>query len=327
MCRWIGSAGGSPSTTSRRDAGPETETGSGGEAGFTLIEVLVAFAVLAIVMVPLLQVFGDGLGTTQTARAYARATMLARSKLAEIGVDEPLEEGEQTGSFDEPGFLWRTRITPDVSEVIAPPPPPGARDRRRSRDSDRSATGAGTGSRTGRSGSSFGQSRDSSFGDGDSGFGRGGSGFGSRSRSGSAGLGDSRSSGFGQGSSSRSSAFGQGRSGTGSVGSRGGGAGGLDEDEDLSAEPTLLLYRVVVTVEWGRNAANSLTLSTLRARRPSDGVGDEDEGAGSAGRGTDGGGDRGGNRGRERTSSFGRDRGSGGSGSGFGSRTGSGSSR
>ena len=63
-----------------------------GESGFTLLEVLVAFAVLAVLVVPILQVFGGGLGTTESARAYTTAALLARSKLAEVGVLEMLSE-------------------------------------------------------------------------------------------------------------------------------------------------------------------------------------------------------------------------------------------
>lgn len=64
------------------------------ESGFTLLEVLVAFAVLAVMLVPILQVFGGGLGVTQTARGYAEGVLLARSKLAELSVAQDLREGE-----------------------------------------------------------------------------------------------------------------------------------------------------------------------------------------------------------------------------------------
>ncbi len=95
------------------------------ESGFTLLEVLVAFAVLAVMIVPILQVFGGGLGTTETARAYTTATLLARSKLAEVGVAETLAEGEMTGTFDVPGYRWRCSIALDTSEVV-PMEPYGA---------------------------------------------------------------------------------------------------------------------------------------------------------------------------------------------------------
>jgi type II secretion system protein I len=92
---------------------------SSGESGFTLLEVLVAFAVLAVMIVPVLQVFGGGLSTTESARAYTTAALLARSKLAEVGV-EMLTEGESSGSFEVPGYRWRQSIVLDTSQVIPP---------------------------------------------------------------------------------------------------------------------------------------------------------------------------------------------------------------
>src|SRR5512144_1838634 len=113
MCRWIGSPAASASTRIRR---------RNGESGFTLLEVLVAFAVLAVMVVPILQVFGGGLGASESVRAYATAALLARSKLAEVGVLGILAEGETTGTFDAPGYRRRRSIALDTSEVIAPDP-------------------------------------------------------------------------------------------------------------------------------------------------------------------------------------------------------------
>ena len=111
MCRWIGLPAGSPFT--------KTRPGSG-ESGFTLLEVLVAFAVLAVMIVPILQVFGGGLGAVDSARARSTAALLARSKLAEVGAGETLMEGETSGIFNVPGFRWRRTIVRDTSELISP---------------------------------------------------------------------------------------------------------------------------------------------------------------------------------------------------------------
>ncbi|MBK8175513.1 MAG: prepilin-type N-terminal cleavage/methylation domain-containing protein [Rhodospirillales bacterium] len=85
------------------------------EAGFTLLEVLVAFAVLAVLIVPILQVFGGGMGSTRTARTVAMATLLARSKLAEVAAARPLAVGEAEGTFEDAGFRWRASIVTDDS--------------------------------------------------------------------------------------------------------------------------------------------------------------------------------------------------------------------
>jgi prepilin-type N-terminal cleavage/methylation domain-containing protein len=283
MCRWIGSRGASLFTRTPRPSG---------ESGFTLLEVLVAFAVLAVMIVPILQVFGGGLGMTETARAYSTAALLARSKLAEVGAGEDLEEGETTGNFE--SYQWRRTIS--RSELTAaetedrdePDEAKGSRTRKQRRESrlfgdresgrqgrsgfgeGRSGFGDGGSGRQGRSG--FGEGR-SGFGDGGSGrqgrsgFGEGRSGFGERQGS----VGERRS-GFGEshGSFGRSgqSAFPTGRSGASDGRETATGNAGGQQSEDL------IPYEVTVTVEWGNRAGGgALSLSTLRLGRQNDSAG------------------------------------------------------
>lgn len=75
-------------------------------AGFTLLEVLVAFALLAVMLVALLQAFSQGLSSLHVAEERSAAAMLARSKLAEVGRALPLREGEQIGELED-GLDWR----------------------------------------------------------------------------------------------------------------------------------------------------------------------------------------------------------------------------
>jgi type II secretion system protein I len=282
--RWTGSPGASPSTTGRRRRRGD------GERGFTLLEVLIAFAILAVMLVPLLQVFGGGLGTAESARAHALATLLARSKLAEVGADRAIAEGEDAGDFAERGYRWRTSIVRDETEVI---PPEDEVDLARGTVREKDRRGG-----TGRGESAFGRSSSSSS----SGFGQGSSGstFGNR-QSGSSFGGQSRSSFGGQ---SRSS-FGSGQSGSSfggqsgsSFGRRSGfseqgsgfsrqrsgfgdsAQGGAQAGERTQAEAAgeeggfvdtsneLLPYRVTVTVEWtGEAGEGSVSLSSLRLAR------------------------------------------------------------
>lgn len=77
--------------------------------GFTLIEVLVAFAILAMALAAMFQLFSGGLGAIGTAERYSMATMLARSVLDDVGAEIPLIPGEQGGDLDD-GFSWLVRI-------------------------------------------------------------------------------------------------------------------------------------------------------------------------------------------------------------------------
>lgn len=79
--------------------------------GFSLLEVLVAFVILALAMTVLMQIFSRGLIGADLAERYSKAALLAESKLAAIGVEEPLKEGTYSGKFDE-DFSWQLVVKP-----------------------------------------------------------------------------------------------------------------------------------------------------------------------------------------------------------------------
>lgn len=76
--------------------------------GFTLLEVLVALIVFALVFGILAQILRTGLRQSATAETSATATLLARSQLARVGTELPIEAGEIEGEAD--GMRWRTAI-------------------------------------------------------------------------------------------------------------------------------------------------------------------------------------------------------------------------
>lgn len=82
-----------------------------GRDGFTLIEILIAFAILAITLVTLFRVFGGGLATTARLEQNAAALLLARSTLERVGTDIPLVAGEQSGTAAD-GTAWLLEIRP-----------------------------------------------------------------------------------------------------------------------------------------------------------------------------------------------------------------------
>jgi general secretion pathway protein I len=95
------------------------------DTGFTLLEVMVAVAIVAIALVPLLRLHLVSLDATIWAQDYTTAVMLAQKTMTEkmapipsereLGERESgeLEPGEENGTFDEPAyarFQWQTLI-------------------------------------------------------------------------------------------------------------------------------------------------------------------------------------------------------------------------
>ena len=93
-------------------------------SGFTLLEILVAFIVLAIAGGALLQLFQGGLRNVAHASDYSRAALHALSKLAELEARSDLIEGEEAGSFDD-DYHWRLSLTGYVEPEGGPPPAAG----------------------------------------------------------------------------------------------------------------------------------------------------------------------------------------------------------
>jgi general secretion pathway protein I len=79
------------------------------ERGFTLLEVLVASVIAAVVFGVLLRSALSDIGTARNAGAYETAAALARSHLALLGRDMATVAPDQHGS-DGP-FEWRVRVT------------------------------------------------------------------------------------------------------------------------------------------------------------------------------------------------------------------------
>jgi len=80
-----------------------------GEAGFTVVEVVVALTILALALGVLLNVMSNSVRQTGRAETVAEAGSLAQSLLAEIGAELPLRDGQITGQSDR-GFRWRVQI-------------------------------------------------------------------------------------------------------------------------------------------------------------------------------------------------------------------------
>jgi general secretion pathway protein I len=75
------------------------------QAGFTLVEVIVAFLIVSVSLVMVMQLFSEGLKSSRTTCDYTRAVVHAKDKMEELSI-EPVQGG---GEFED-GFEWRTEI-------------------------------------------------------------------------------------------------------------------------------------------------------------------------------------------------------------------------
>lgn len=78
--------------------------------GFTLIEIVLAFSILAIGMTLAMQAATHSVRQARQAAEQTEAALLAQNLLDAIGRDERLEEGESEGEFDDSPYRWRLTV-------------------------------------------------------------------------------------------------------------------------------------------------------------------------------------------------------------------------
>ena len=77
------------------------------QSGFTLIEVLVAFTIVSICLVMIIQLFSAGLKASKTTCDYTRAVVHAKDRMEELAFDPVQGSGE----FED-GFTWQSEVEP-----------------------------------------------------------------------------------------------------------------------------------------------------------------------------------------------------------------------
>jgi general secretion pathway protein I len=81
-------------------------------SGFTLLEVMVAVAILAMALVAALGSQSQGISLANEAKFTTTAAFLAQAKMAEIEAIAPDELASDSGDFGEdfPGYNWKTEV-------------------------------------------------------------------------------------------------------------------------------------------------------------------------------------------------------------------------
>jgi len=88
--------------------------------GFTLLEVMVALAVMSIVLVSVYRMHSQSLAMNTAARFYTQAPMLAKSKMVEIEALISSAFPADSGDFGEefPGYSWQASTADINSEIL-----------------------------------------------------------------------------------------------------------------------------------------------------------------------------------------------------------------
>lgn len=80
--------------------------------GFTLLEVIVAFALLGLALTLLLGSLSGGARQVSDAGLRTRAVLHAQSLLASAGVEAPLQVGSQSGEWEQGRYHWQLQVQP-----------------------------------------------------------------------------------------------------------------------------------------------------------------------------------------------------------------------
>jgi general secretion pathway protein I len=78
---------------------------------FTLLETVIALAILGAVLGVMINIFTESLDRIQSSGKATFGVVLAQSLLDQAGQDVPLQRGEKSGVF-EGGYQWHLRTEP-----------------------------------------------------------------------------------------------------------------------------------------------------------------------------------------------------------------------
>jgi len=96
-----------------------TPSGPSRTRGFTLLEVIAAMAIMAIVLLAVYRLHAQTISMSGAVRFYSLAPLLAQTRLAAITID-PDSRNSGSGDFgmDYPGYTWQVTVEDIVSEYL-----------------------------------------------------------------------------------------------------------------------------------------------------------------------------------------------------------------
>ena len=89
----------------------KTSTRLNKQQGFSLLEILIAFSILALSLGILLKIFSAGVNTAEVAEDYTAAVQIAESLMAKTGLETPLQAGQDSGLENEK-YNWQVTVSP-----------------------------------------------------------------------------------------------------------------------------------------------------------------------------------------------------------------------
>jgi len=90
------------------------------EFGFTLLEIMVAISIIAIVLVSVYRMHAQTVSMNYAVRFYATAPLLAQLKIAELEIINMEDQTDDSGDFGNefPGYRWDIAIDDVESETF-----------------------------------------------------------------------------------------------------------------------------------------------------------------------------------------------------------------